>query len=105
MIVALPGLFSYLFCENITNLNVNKYVGLDHIGSRILKCLLTFKPPNFTFIVHKSIISGEFPSSWKEAKVKPLFKSDPKDGINKYRPISILPTVSKLIEKWVDRQF
>ena len=42
---------------------------------------------------------------WKEAKVKPLFKSGDKDDINNYRPISILPTISKLIEKWVDINF
>ena len=57
------------------------------------------------FIVNKSILSGEFPSYWKEAKVKPLFKSGAKDDINNYRPISILPTVSKLIVNWVDSQF
>ena len=42
---------------------------------------------------------------WKEAKVKPLFKTGDKDDINNYRPISILPTISKLIEKWVDINF
>ena len=42
---------------------------------------------------------------WKEAKVKPLFKSGDKDNINNYRPISILPTISKIIEKWVDIHF
>ena len=57
------------------------------------------------FIVNKSISSGQFPSAWKEAKVKPLFKSGSKDDINNYRPISILPTISKLIEKWVEKQF
>ena len=42
---------------------------------------------------------------WKEAKVKPLFKSGDKDDLNNYRHISILPTISKLIEKWVDINF
>ena len=57
------------------------------------------------FIVNKSISSGQFPSAWKEAKVNPLFKSGSKDDINNYRPISILPTISKLNEKWVEKQF
>ena len=54
------------------------------------------------FIVNKSLITGKFPCSWKEAKVKPLFKTGAKDDKNKYRPISILPTVSKLIEKYLN---
>ena len=60
-----------------------------------------------THVVNKSMISGEIPtcSSWKEAKVKPLFKSGAKDVVNNYRPISILPTLAKLIEKWVNNQF
>ena len=52
------------------------------------------------FIVNKSVTTGEFPFSWKEVKVKPLFKSGAKDDINSYRPISVLPTISKLIRKW-----
>ena len=54
--------------------------------------------------MNKSILSGGFPCSWKEAKVKPLFKSGAKDEVNNYRPISILPTISKLLEKWIDNQ-
>ena len=56
-------------------------------------------------MVNKSISLSQFPDLWKEAKVKPLFKSGNKDDINNYRPISILPTISKLIEKWVEKQF
>ena len=49
-------------------------------------------PPSFLFIVNKSISSGQFPSVWKEAEVKPLFKSGSKEDINNNRPISVLPT-------------
>ncbi len=38
----------------------------------------------------------------KNAKVTPLFKSGEKDKVNNYRPISILPTLSKLIEHFVN---
>ena len=57
------------------------------------------------YIVNKSIFTGKFPSVWKKAKVKPLFKTVNKEDVNNYRPISILPTLSKLIEKWVERLF
>ena len=89
----------------LSNLNVSKATGLDNIGSKILKISANIIAPSLVYIINKSIISGSFPSMWKEAKVKPLFKSGDKDGINNYRPISILPTISKLIEKWVDINF
>ena len=89
----------------LTNLNVNKSTGLDNIGPRVLTIAANVLTPSLTFIVNKSILSGEFPFSWTEAKVKPLFKSGAKDGVKNYRPISVLPTISKLIEKWVDSQF
>ena len=37
--------------------------------------------------------------------MKPLFKNGSKEDVNNYRPISSLPTISKLIENWVESQF
>jgi retron-type reverse transcriptase len=44
---------------------------------------------------------GVMPNIWKVAKVVPLFKSGNKNDFNNYRPISILPIVSKVIESIV----
>ena len=43
--------------------------------------------------------NSQFPDKWKEAKVTPLHKNGPKDDLNNYRPISILPVISKVLEK------
>jgi retron-type reverse transcriptase len=52
-------------------------------------------------IINKSIETCSFPSGWKVAKVLPIFKKgDHKDPTN-YRPISILPTLSKIVERAV----
>ena len=40
-----------------------------------------------------------FPDDWKKAKVHPFFKSDERNVPSNYRPISILPTISKIIER------
>lgn len=57
-----------------------------------------------TCIINTSITTGTFPSPWKHPVVVPIFKggdtSDPKD----YRPISLLPIVSKILEKVVTAQ-
>ena len=89
----------------LLNLNVRKSTGLDNIGPRILKLSANVIAPTLLFIINKSISTGKFPSVWKEAKVKPLFKNGSKEDVNNYRPISILPTISKLTEKWVESQF
>ena len=89
----------------LSNVNVSKATGLDNIGPKILKIYANIIAPSLVYIINKSVISGSFPSMWKEAKVNPLFKSGDKDDINNYRPISILSTISKLIEKWVAINF
>jgi len=57
-----------------------------------------------TNIVNSSIKSGQFPDGWKNALVTPIFKSgDDKMSCN-YRPISLLPALSKVLEKIVSEQ-
>ena len=53
------------------------------------------------YICNQSIPNSTFPDKWKEGKVRPLYKNGPKDDTNNYRPISILPVISKLLEKHV----
>ena len=53
------------------------------------------------YICNLSLNRGVFPKKLKIAKVTPIFKKGQKENINNYRPISVLPTFSKLIEKIV----
>ena len=46
-----------------------------------------------------SFITGYIPSEYKCAKTIPIFKADEKDKFNNYKPISILPFLSKLLKK------
>ena len=52
-----------------------------------------------TIIINKSIIEGTFPDKMKLADVIPLHKSKDSDNTGKYRPISLLMTLSKILEK------
>ncbi len=55
-------------------------------------------------MVNQSISQKAVPLSWKEAIVIPIFKSGSKTQVANYRPISILPIVSKVAEKWIANQ-
>ena len=55
-------------------------------------------------MIDKSFADGVFPEVWKSAKVVALFKGGDKTLKDNYRPISILPTISKIIERSVHVQ-
>ena len=52
-------------------------------------------------LFNESLTQGIFPSIFKIAEVVPLRKNDPKDQVTNYRPISLLLTISKILEKLV----
>ena len=54
---------------------------------------------SLTKIFNVSITSEQFPSEWKAARVIPIFKKGQRTMLDNYRPISILPVVSKLMER------
>ena len=52
-------------------------------------------------IFNLSISTGVVPYKMKIAKVAPIFKSGSKEDVSNYRPISVLPLFSKMLEKYV----
>ena len=57
-----------------------------------------------TFLINLSLQTGSVPSAWKTAKVIPLFKNGSRTDTDNYRPISILPVMSKTLERVVHKQ-
>ena len=51
-----------------------------------------------------SLSTGSVPDKWKKARVVPLYKSGGHENMDNYRPISILPVLSKILEKAVISQ-
>ena len=83
----------------------NKAIGLDKVSARLLKDAAEVVAPSITSLFNISIQTGTYPSTWKLAKVTPLFKKGSRQDPSNYRPISVLPTISKVLEKALHAQF
>ena len=93
-----------LCSDLIAMLKPTKSLGPDNIPAYILrKCSNSIAKP-LANIVYSSISLGVVPSVWKSAWVKPLHKGHSKNVISNYRPISLLPTCSKVLETAVHFQ-
>ena len=57
-----------------------------------------------TIIINQCLLTGIFPDLIKIAKVKPLFKRGDACQLNNYRPISLLPTISKVFDRVIYSQ-
>ena len=88
----------------LLSLKPNKAIGLDKISARLLKCAAHSICCSITRLLNLSIQSGKFPEIWKCSKVSALFKSGNRTNPSNYRLISILPTLSKILEKAVRSQ-
>ncbi len=83
----------------LSNLKTNTAPGYDEIPPRLLKITAQYIDIPLTHIINLCFQQGCFPDKLKIAKVIPIFKSGDVDDENNYRPISILPSISKIFEK------
>ena len=83
----------------INNLPSKKSSGTDNIDNILLKELRPYLLGPLTSLFNESLTTGHFPTSMKTAKVIPLYKNKCKEEATNYRPISLLLTVSKILEK------
>uniref|UniRef100_A0A3Q2ZQH6 Reverse transcriptase domain-containing protein n=1 Tax=Kryptolebias marmoratus TaxID=37003 RepID=A0A3Q2ZQH6_KRYMA len=82
--------------KNFANKRSKDWVDMDMMFVKeIMGCVI--EP--FTYICNLSFSTGIFPDNMKTAKVIPLYKSGEKCMFTNYRPISLLPQFSKILEK------
>ena len=84
--------------------NVRKAAGIDDLSGRFLKDGSRVLSKPISELCNLSIKLGSFPDACKIAKLKPLFKKGSKTNPSNYRPISLLPLISKIIEKLIHEQ-
>jgi hypothetical protein len=100
--------FSIMRPRNTTTYEIEKIIhslkcknsyGYDKISTRILKATIPYVLSPLTYIFNKILSTGVFPDRLKFAEVKPLYKKGDKTEFSNYRPISLLTSFSKIIEK------
>ena len=89
--------------DQIQLLDCNKSYGPDGISPRFLKEGGTGVIKSLTRLFNMSLSHGKCPQSWKMANVIPIHKKDSRSDINNYRPISLLSTGGKMLERIVFR--
>ena len=76
----------------------------DNINMVVIKQIINEVLEPLTHICNASLSTGIFPSQMKDAKVVPLFKANDAKLFNNYRPVSILPQFSKILEKLINNR-
>ena len=90
--------------KTVKNMENKLTEGLDGMSNKLIKNIINSIATPLTTVINKSLAEGIFPDDMKIAKIIPLFKSGNEKLPNNYRPISILATLSKVLEKVVYTQ-
>ena len=90
--------------EDAVNEIINKFPnktsrGHDEISMNFVKNIKTSIVPPLTKVINQSLLTGIFPDQLKNAKIVPVFKKGDSMLLENYRPISVLPSLSKIFEK------
>ena len=83
----------------ILSQDAKKACGYDEINNKIIKRTSDVVSPFLEILFNACIKQGIFPDCFKLAQVTPLFKGGDKTSLGSYRPISLLPALSKILEK------
>ena len=82
----------------IENLKNKTSSGIDGISNQLLKSAKNVLVKPITTIVNQMIVTGIFPDNLKISKVIPLYKAKDQTLLSNYRPIALLPSISKIFE-------
>ena len=88
----------------LKNLDITKSAGIDNIAAIFIRDGAEILASPIAQLCNLSISTSLFPDDCKSAKVIPLYKKGCKTDPKNYRPISLLPLISKIIEKVIHDQ-
>ena len=93
--------FEAEICSIVNSFRNNTASGIDDFSPRIIKRIIKEISKPLCHIFNLSLSSGIFPNKLKIARVTPVFKKGDKCELSNYRPISVLPCFSKILERIV----
>ena len=100
--------FKYVHCKDIDaiikTLQDKNSMGHDDLSLSFLKKISPSIIYPLSIIINQSLFKGIFPDALKIAKIIPIFKKDDNELFDNYRPISLLPAISKIFEKIISQQ-
>ena len=89
--------------KQLKALNSKKSSGLHNIPVRLVKDGAEALTRPLTLLMNRTINEGSLPADWKHATVTPVHKAGSKSDPSNFRPISVLPIFSKILERAVHR--
>ena len=85
--------------RSIADLKIGKASGIDELSAEVLKISALAVVPYLQKLINQTFSQSYIPDCVKNAKVIPLFKSGSNTDVDIYRSISLLPVLSKVLEK------
>ena len=85
----------------LSSLDPTKAHGIDGIGPAILKAGAVPLSAPLAYLFNICVSSSSFPKQWKHHLITPVFKSGDKTTVSNYRPISLLCSTSKVLERLI----
>ncbi|MCP3661699.1 MAG: reverse transcriptase family protein [Gammaproteobacteria bacterium] len=89
--------------DSISHLDAASAVGIDGVYPITIKKCCAQLAPALTTLLNRCLEEGVFPACWKHARVAPIPKVPGTSTCSEFRPISVLPVLSKIAERWIQR--
>ena len=108
--ITIPELFAFTedFVSDIekelSNLITKKASTFKNITPKVLKDSIESCSEVLTKLFNNTILTSNFPDKLKVADVSPIFKKDDPQKSKNYRPVSVLPVVSKIFKRLLHKQ-
>ena len=90
--------------KKLKSLQRNKACGVDNLPPGFLKDVAINIAKPLNHVINLCLKYGEIPEDFKIGKVTPIFKSGSKHQLDNYRPITVLPICSKILERCIHTQ-
>ena len=88
----------------INSLDNKSSSGCDGLSNTMVKSLKNELYMLLTLIINQMLRTGLYPNAFKIAKIMPIFKKGDPSLLTNYRPLSLLPTLSKIFERAIFTQ-